>query len=357
MSQILFTIFGILVSMLGLGFLVFIHELGHFTAAKTSGIGVKEFSLGFGKKLFGFKKGETEYSLRAIPFGGFVNMVGFESDPDNRSEKSFATKPKLTKLKIFLAGVIFNLIFALIVMTGINMYGVKKLKSVIIPLKDTPAASVLMTGDEVKDINGIEVMSWDEFSAELKKNAGQPIKLTIIRNGEEKRFTIKPVKVKGEDEYGGTVEKWVIGVYPKGDTFKAPGLPAGKAFLESAKLAKIAYVSTYAFIGKLFVKKAKAEKGLGGPIMIISLLTMSVQDGFFSFFYFLAVISLILAVMNSMPIPVLDGGHVLFLGIETVVGKPLNKKFVIAVQSLFFYLLILLMLFATYLDISRLLPK
>jgi regulator of sigma E protease len=354
MSGTLFTIFGVLVSILGLGLLILVHELGHFLAAKTSGVGVTEFALGFGKKLFKFKKGETEYSLRAIPFGGLVNMVGF-ADPNDKSDKSYTSKSKITKLKIILAGVIFNLIFAIIVLTSINMYGVKKMKSEIVPLKDSPAAVMLVSGDEVTKVNDVEVLSWDELSTELKKLSGQPVNLTVLRDGEEKEFTLTPVKVKGEDEYGAVIEKWVIGVYPAGKTFIAPGLPVQKAFLESMRFVKIAYVTTYAFIGKLFVKKASAEKGLAGPITIITLLTLCVQDGFFSFFYFLAVISLMLAVMNSMPIPILDGGHALFLGIEAVVGRPLNKKVTDTIQMLFFYLLILLMLFATYLDIGRLL--
>lgn len=357
MTNILSTIIGIVIAFLGLEFLIFIHELGHFTAAKRSGVGVKEFSLGFWKKIIGFKKGETEYNLRLIPLGGYVSIVGLDSEESKESANSYLNKPKITRLKIILAGVIFNLIFAITALTIVNMHGTKQYKPVINPAKDTPAASVMMPGDEIKRINRVDVLSWNDISSEIQKADGKPITFVIIREGSWKEVVITPVKKEIEDELGGRAERWVVGIAPTGEVFLAPGQPIDKAFLGSLKLTKDCYVLTYSFIGKLFIKQAKAEKGLGGPVLIVSFMTAAAKDGFFTFFYLLAVISLMLAIMNSMPIPILDGGHAMFIGLEAVRGKPLKKTTERYIQTVFFWLLIMLMVFATYLDIGRLLGK
>jgi len=357
MTNVLFTILGVVVAFLGLSFLVLIHELGHFIAAKRAGVGVKEFSIGFGKKLWGFKKGETEYKVCAIPLGGYVNMMGLESDKSDDPNKNYNNKSKLTRLQILAAGVVFNFIFALLMLTLVNMHGVKQYKLNLNPVEGTPAMSVFQKGDEIKSVNGVEVKTWEGVTAELRKSQGQPIRFTILRNGEEKEVSITPVKVETEDEFGAKVERWAIGIAPTGEIILAQGMPLPKAFLESAKTCGNAYVLTYVFIGKIFTKKAKAEKGLGGPVLIVSLMTGAAKDGFFSFLTLLALISLCLGIMNSLPIPVLDGGHIMFLGLEAVRGKPLKKETMNIIQSLFFWLLILLMLFTVYLDIGRLLGR
>lgn len=354
MSDILITALSIFVAFLGLSILVLVHELGHFTAAKTSKVGVKEFSIGFGKKIWGFKKGETEYQIAAIPLGGYVKLVGL--DDEDQSERSYTSKSKLTRMKILAGGVVFNFLFAIIVFTLCNMHGMKQLKPTINVAKDMPASLVLKDGDEISKVNGVGVSTWLEFSEELSRSKGEPIKFVVLRNGQELEVVVKPVKMEAEDEFGGKIEKWVIGVGPTGDIIITPGLPAGKAFKKSAELSWKAYATTYKFIGKLFVKEAKAEKGLGGPVLIMTFLTGAVKDGFFSFFSFLAVVSLMLGIMNSLPIPILDGGHMMFLGVEAIRGKPLKKKTERVIQTVFFYLLILLMAFATYLDIGRLWP-
>lgn len=356
MANVLLTILGVVVAFLGLGFLVFIHELGHFIAAKRSGVGVTEFSIGFGKKLWGFKKGETEYKICAIPLGGYVNMMGLESDEGDDPKKSYTNKPKLTRLKILAAGVIFNFLFAITALTLVNIHGVKQLKPTVNIIKDKPAAQVLVNKDEILAVNGVEVKNWDEMAAELHKSNGKLINFVILRNGQVKEVQVTPVKELVEDEFGAEVEKWIIGITPAYETFLAPGMPPGKAFVESVKLSGKAYKITYMFIGKLFIKQAKASKGLGGPVLIISFMTTSAREGFFSFLQFLAVISLMLCIMNSMPIPVLDGGHMMFLGLEAIRGKPLKPETMHKIQSVFFWLLIGLMIFVTLLDINRLVP-
>lgn len=365
MVDTMFLIICIFVSILGLGVLILVHELGHFIAAKRSGVGVTEFSLGFWKKLWGFKRGETEYKISVIPIGGYVKMMGLESEECDDPNKSYANKPKLTRLKILAAGVTFNFLFAMILLTLVNMHGVRKLKPVINVTPDTPAAEVLVSGDEIRNVlisgdysnvNGVEVEDWESLTAELQKSQGRKIRLIILRNGAEKEVNITPVKREVEDEFGGKVEKWMIGIAPAGIIFTASGMSPAKAFIESIKTSGKAYKVTYTFLWRLFTKKAKAEKGLGGPVLIIAFMTAALKDGLYSFVSFLALMSLMLCIMNSMPIPVLDGGHIMFLGVEAIRGKPLSKKVMNKVQYTFFYLLITLMLFVTYLDLGKLLP-
>lgn len=355
MTGLLFTLFKVAVAFFGLGVLIFVHELGHFIAAKHSGVGVTTFSIGFGKKLWGFKRGETEYKVCIIPLGGYVKLMGLE-DKCNDPKKSFANKPKLARLRILAAGVVFNFLFAIILFTFVNMHSSERLRTTVRPGKDMPAAEVLVEGDEIIEVNGVEVFSWEEISAEIGKTDGEPVNLTIIRGKRLLEVKVRPVKQVVEDQFGAKVERWMIGIGPNGETVTVPGMGPAGAFVKSVKTSGEVYVLTYSAIGKLFTKKAKAEKTLGGPVLIMTYMTMSVSYGFLSFLHFLAFISLALAIFNSMPIPVLDGGHMMFIGIEAIRGKPLSKGMMEKIQTFFFVLLLVLMVFILYLDIMRVLP-
>ena len=346
---------GIVAIGFGIGFLVFIHELGHFLLAKRSGVGVKEFSIGFGKKLWGFRKGETEYKICAIPLGGYVNMVGLEYEPEPRDDpaKSYMNKSKFTKLKILAGGVVFNLIFAILAMTLIHMHGTKQLRPNIVPIDGLPAAEFLVKGDEILKIGDVKVTCWREVVEAIKKYHDQPIDLTILRQNKKQEITINPVERDGEDIFGKDVKEWEIGIIPTGEMFMGEGLPVTKAFTKSLYFSGQMYVLTYQALGKLIIGEAKAEKTLGGPVMIGYLMTMSLKDSFLAYFHMLAIISLVLAIMNSMPIPILDGGHIMFLGIEAIRGKALKPRTMEIIQKFFFYLLIALAVFVTFIDITR----
>lgn len=357
MANVLYVLFGLVAALLGLGVIIFVHELGHFFAAKRVGVGVKEFSIGFGKKLWGFKKGETEYSLKAIPFGGSVRMLGCESELEEGDDpsRSFMSKSKFNRLQILVAGVVFNFLFAIITLTVANIHGVPRLAPVVKPTEG-PAAHVLCTGDKIKAVNGVEVRDWEELRTELKKSDGSPITLTIVHDGFEKEVEITPVKVEVEDEFGMKVGQWIIGITLTGETFLDSMSPA-KAFAESicfsGKVCKLTGIA----VVKLFKKEAKVEKTFAGPVYIVSIMTLLAKEGFFSFLHFLGILSLILSIMNALPIPVLDGGHIMFLGIEAVRGKPLNEKVVGIIQSVFFLLLIYFMMIVTFFDVSKILGK
>jgi len=343
----------LIASFLGLGYLIFIHELGHFSLAKLFKVGVKEFAIGFGKKLWSFKRKETEYSLRAIPLGGFVNMEGLECEAED-PEKSYAKKPKYARFLILVAGVLYNFLFALLALSIVYMHGVKAFAPEIqVTDEKLPAAEYLVKGDEIISINGVEIKSWKDVSKELDKNtSGNPVQIVVIRENDIKSFEIQPVKIKTEDMLGGEIEKWVLGIAPTGKRILLDGMNPADAFIESVKFSKDMYVLTFVAIGKIFTKEAKAEKTLGGPVLIVSLMSMSVTDGFFSFLYILAIVSLALAIMNSLPIPVLDGGHIMFLGLEAI-GLPVSQKIQVMLQNIFVIALILLMIFVVFLDVQK----
>lgn len=353
MADVLYALLGLVAALLGIAFLIFIHEIGHFLAAKRVGVGVKEFAIGFGKKLWGFKKGETMYNLRAIPLGGFVKIQGYDSElePGDDPKKSFMSKPKLKRLQVLAGGVVFNFLLAILVFTVVNIHGVKKIAPVITPAG--PAAQVLVAGDKIRAVNAVEVLDWEDVKEELKKADGSPVTLTIIRGGLEKDVEIIPVKVEAEDEFGVKVEKWVIGIQPVGETFTDSMKPA-EAFFEGVNFSGKIFKLTGVGVAKLCTNKAKPSKILGGPVFIISIMALLVKEGFFTYLYFLGLVSLLLGIMNALPIPALDGGHMMFLGIEAIRGKPLNKKILERIQDIFFITLLCLLAYVTYIDIARL---
>ena len=340
-----------------LGVLIFFHEFGHFLVARLFGVGVEKFSLGFGPRLIGKKVGITDYRISAIPLGGYVKMVGEEPDAEIDPEDipfSFTHKHVAKRMLIVAAGPVFNILLAVIIFFGIFFTsGTFVLKPSVGSVKQgSPAfAAGLEKGDLITAINESAINSWDEMAEIINGSKGQKIKLAVRRGESTQKFSLAPEQVTTKNIFGEDVQRYIIGITASGETYSKE-LNLFQAFSESM-------IQTYRVTELMVVIIAKLITGdistdtLGGPIMIAQMAGDSAKAGIGSLIFFIALISVNLAIINLLPIPVLDGGHLLFFSIEAVKGRPVSIKVREIAQQIGLFLLILLMILVFYNDISR----
>ncbi len=341
-----------------LGILIFVHEFGHFLFAKLSGVKVLTFSLGFGPKIFGKKVDDTEYMIAAVPLGGYVKMLG--EDPgeevkESERELSFSSQPVYKRLSIVLAGPLFNLFFAALVFCVIFMTGIPRLKAVIGEvMDDSPAMSAgLRAGDRIVAIEEKETEFWDEITEIIYQNPGNQLDITIKRNNETIGMSIVPEKKSSTNIFGEESEVGMIGIKPEGKTETISFGPIESLLLGIERTWDITKLTFIAII-KLIQQIIPADT-IGGPVMIFQMAGEQAQAGLTNFLTFMAVISINLGVLNLLPIPILDGGHIFFMVIESIRKKPLSDNIMIAFQRVGLALIIALMFFALYNDFTRLL--
>lgn len=320
-----------------LGFLVFIHEGGHFLAARFFKIKVEEFSIGFGPKLFTKKGKETIYSIGAIPFGGYVKMLGEEERSDE--EGSFNKAKVLDRIVIVAAGAIVNIVFAVIVFFFLSIfsgYNISTTISEIMPeAKDSLAG--IEVGDKIIKIDNEKIRLKSDISNALMGNTGEAVRMIVERNGKQLEFEVKPIEYM-EDTY-------ILGIQV--------------ALVDATWKEKIYYgywetinfvESMFKTVQLLFTGNIKIDQ-MTGPIGISEIVVKS--NGIYNFIYLLCLISLSLGVTNLLPIPALDGGRIVLLIIEGIRGKALKEEIELGIQSAGFLLLILLSLYVSYKDILR----
>jgi len=437
-----------------LGVLIFVHELGHFLMAKRAGVGVLKFSLGFGPRLVGFKRGETEYLISALPLGGYVKMIG--EDPGDTSEaasdpaRSFSQKRVGTRALIILAGPLTNLILPVLLFSGIYMtVG----QDYVVPLVGRPEAGSpaaeagLVPRDRIQTVNGKPVSRWEEVELPVRLSGGAPVALTLQREGKTFDVRLTPRRTKLYDPLGQEHDGWDAGLrplIPARVTRVQPGSPARGAGLqaddlivavEGAPVAEWDELSRairarpgmptlltveragtrlevrvtperkeekdaggetreVGIIGVLrgepevqrerlnpfraviagveetittsvtlvqgiwkIVQGRISPKTIGGPVMIAQVTGEVAQRGLKNLINWTALLSINLAILNLLPIPILDGGHLLFSLIEWLRGKPVSLRKRELAQQVGFVLLVGLMVFAFYNDIFRLLGR
>lgn len=420
-----------------LGVLIFIHELGHFAVAKACGVGVEKFSLGFGPRIVGIQRGETEYRISLLPLGGYVKMVGEapgeEITPEQRA-KSFTHKPVWKKALIVAAGPAMNLVLAIALLPVIFMIGIQvptyldkpAVAGYIVPgeaadkagikkgdtvvsiegkeIKDwedlitalamspdkkitavmdrdgtkietslVPAASEvtgagtaglyppmepvigeispgypaekagIKAGDRIVSINGKAIAHWAELEDVIHKS-GENKDIVISRDGQELSFSVSP-------KYNEEAKTWLIGISRHEDSeLKRYGLveSISKGVSSGIEMTMRLFV-----VIKGLVIGEFSLKTLGGPIMIAQVAGKAAESGFADLLSLVAFLSLQLGIINLFPIPVLDGGHIVFFGLEAVKGSPLSEKFMTVAQQVGIALLIALMVLVTYNDLFR----
>ncbi|MGA7872077.1 MAG: RIP metalloprotease RseP [Candidatus Binatus sp.] len=445
-------IHSILYAALVFAVLVIVHEAGHFAMAKKVGVRVLRFSIGYPPKLFGVRRGETEYSVGATPFGGYVRMLGDEVNEEPKPEeltmylhevgldligaarergvihkgsgfdddlriiaermgdsaagavhsiigrelkpdeallinevrrqpkvndaikalaehppavlveayckRAFPTQSLGKRVLIVLAGPVANIIFAPILLTFVFMTGVPELLPVVgKTTNDLPAAKAgLRAGDRILAVDGEPMESWADFSKTVKAGDGSPITLQIARQQDagsaRSTIVIKPTRLEQKTIYGTNATTWVIGVQPRGDeTTKRYG-PLG-AMREAGETSVEMTVQMVVGIASIFTGSTPVRDALGGPIMIAQMAGKEAHQGFANLAMFMVMLSLELGIINLLPVPLLDGGHLLFFVFEGARGKPLELRYREAMLQVGLFLLVALMAFVIFNDISR----
>lgn len=369
-----------------LGILIFVHEFGHFLLAKIFNVKVEKFSLGFGPKLFGKQMGETEYLLSAFPLGGYVKMFGeggviegnSPESPSGKSEKesneddgagemveeppeltaeekarSFAHKPPLIRIAIVIAGPMFNLLFAWLIFISLNMIGVPTVTGKIGEIiANKPAARAgVQKNDIVVGINETKVTHWDEISALISKGKGKPIELKVKRGVAQLSFTMVPEPRVSKNLFGESVNGYAIGIASAGEIITESSNPIQAFVKGSAQTWKVIDL-TFMSLVKM-VQRVVPLDSVGGPIMIAKMAGETAQAGGTTFLAFMALLSVNLGVLNLLPVPVLDGGHLFFFFCELLIGRPVSTKVREYAQQVGLFLLLSLMVLAFYNDIVR----
>ncbi|MBN2208747.1 MAG: RIP metalloprotease RseP [Candidatus Coatesbacteria bacterium] len=432
----LFTIFMFLVV---LGILVFVHELGHFLAAKSIGVRVEKFSIGFWPKLFGIKRGETEYMVSLVPWGGYVKIAGQEEPEGEKPEHyELCSRGRLQRLYVYVSGPLANLAFAVVLFPLIYMLGILVPVYVDLPArvgwvqKDSPAANAGITsGDVIVEVMGTETPTWEAALTETASYPNQRISMVIDRAGQKMTVTltvaeesgygagvigveppVPPIvdrvdpgraadkaglkskdvvlSVDGEQvsdwmqlrdairgcdgqlltmrikrgeatfdvevlpQFNEELDSYVIGIAAPEHPTKTVRYSFGKAIYKGTGKLLSTIQLTLKTLRRLIMGQASV-KSLGGPIMIARVSGQFARAGTTPLIHLIAFLSIQLFILNLLPIPVLDGGHVLFLGIETATRRPVSMKFKEVSTRIGFAILIGFMLLVSYNDIVRLL--
>ncbi len=448
----------LVVSLIALGILIFIHELGHFLVAKAVGVGVERFSLGFGPRVWSFRRGETEYCLSVVPLGGYVKMVGEEAHGEEAIHpapapsgeaasdpaKSFALKPLWARTLIVFAGPGMNFVLAAVILSGISLaVGVAVPPSATVGrvLPDSPAAQAGLTlQDQVVAVNGQPIRHWGQLEEAVARSEGRPLALTVAREGRRQEIPVTPRRMPSRTPFGEPTEVWGLGAVPYLPPVVGglrPGMPAAEAGLRAGDriLALDGQpIRTWDEMAELISKRAgepialaierKGQRldvtvtpqavterdplghetkvgrigielpqtfvrtdplsaigrgiqrtvdmtvltlvsfwklvtgiipasNIGGPLQIGMAAGQAAQEGFVPYAFLVAVISINLAILNLLPVPMLDGGHLLFFAIEGAMGRALSVRKREIAQQVGLALLLLLMVFAIGNDILR----
>ncbi len=337
-----------------LGFLIFVHELGHFLACRWSGVAVEKFSIGFGPEILKWKGKSTEYVISIIPLGGFVKPKGesfSELKQGSLQKGDFLAAPKWKRLVILMAGVAMNYLFAFLLLVPVFQIGFPVLKSKIGGfVEGYPAqASGLRVGDEVTAVNGQPVSNWQEMTLAIFDNEKPSLALSVKRGSEIVDVVIEPKQDSAQDVFGDKKQVSRIGVTPSNEYD-----PVSFPFLTSVQKAFDATVTTTVLTHKAIwrlVTGRLSVKTLSGPIGIMAMAGAASEMGLVPLLQLTAMISISLAVINLLPIPALDGGHILFLLVGWVRGREVSHQTQERVTQIGFACLMALMVFVIYNDL------
>lgn len=321
------------------GLLILVHELGHYFVARLTGIKVLELAIGFGPKLIGWTKNNIDYSLRAIPLGGFCRLLG--ETPEEASEpESFPQQPLLNRAAVLLAGATMNLLLAIVVFFIIFFFivGVPNTETARIGyiVEDSPAEAVgIEAGDVVTAINSTPVTEWEDVLTLISAKPNEEIQLIIEREGTVKELAVV-TEIAPEENRG------MIGIGPEIQKYR---------FISSLQYSLERFGAVIFSIYQVVTGQAPLD--VAGPVGIVFVIGEVAQTGFVNLLLLTALISISLGIMNLLPIPALDGGRLFFLLVEAVRGKRIDPEKEGFIHFLGFALLIMLILFITYQDILR----
>lgn len=322
------------------GLLITSHELGHFITAKLANINVLEFSIGMGPKLLGFKKGETKYSLRILPIGGYVKMLG--EDGESNDPRAFCNQSPWVRLIVIVAGAFMNFVIAIVLFAIIAMNtGIIKPIISKVELGHPAYQAGLRENDKIISVNKNKVKTWEDFVVAIAEQKNKTIDISVERNNKIETIKVTPVF---DSENG----KYIIGVYPtlvKANIFTAISEGFNKTIFS---IKQMGYFLTRALKGNI------SSDDVGGPVAIVKMSGEAARYGILSLLSFAAFLSINLGVLNLIPFPALDGGWVIILLIEGITGKKIDENKIGLINLIGFTILMLFAIFITYKDILKL---
>lgn len=317
--------------------LIFVHEFGHFIVAKATGIRVNEFALGMGPLIFHYKWGETDYSLRALPIGGYCKMEG--EDEESKDASAFNNKPFWAKAFVVIAGSTMNLILAIVILSLVILSVGTPTNTIKDLAPNNPAAIAgILPGDEIIKIEDKNIKEWEDITSAIATSTGETITIVVQRSGE--RYTFETGVTIADDG------RRVIGITP--EYSKNPG----KALVLGTKSTLDMGVRMVDLIGQLFTGEV-STKSLTGPVGIVYIVGDTAKLGIFYLAQLTALISLNLAIVNMLPFPALDGGRLLFMVIRLFTGKAISDETEGKIHFVGIMLLFGLMIYITFQDVGR----
>lgn len=415
-----------------LGVIIFVHEFGHLVVAKAFGTRVETFSLGFGKRLWGFRRGETDYRVSLVPLGGYVKLAGEEAGTSTGDPREFQSKPRWQRILVFLAGPAMNILLAIVLiavvfMVGIEVPDLQQIPPVLgtVEADSSAAQAGLRPGDRIVEVNGQPVSRWQDVGFVTMTSPEKPVRMVVERGPERLPFEVVPRKVP-RYEFGDTAGMFPV-VLPRvsqvlpgspaeragfliGDEIRStdgravadsssfvgyisehPGQPvqveimragalqtltvvprdeSGKgkigvgigvyqrygplrAFVESAKYNWYVTQQTFAVLGKIVSGQLAAKSAFSGPLEIANLSGAAARAGFKNLIYLMGFISISIAILNLLPLPILDGGNILILLLESVARRDFSLVFKERINQVGFVLLMALMLMVLYFDVVK----
>ena len=351
---------------------VFVHEYGHYYFARKYGVGITDFSIGFGKEIFGVKdKNGTRWKFCIIPLGGYVKFFGdrnvfsqneqeelLKRYKENDRKKLFVVKPLYQRSLIVFGGPLANFVLAIIIFTFIYMFSGKDFTPAKISeiQENSPAfSSGLEVNDVITAINKNKIKSVLEVSTHINTSTNDIIEIEVLRNQQELSFMITPIDTMSKDNLGNKVKRKIIGIKisPLNNEFNKQKLGPTKAIYYAVGETWFVTKTTLKFVGSMFQGKGDSSQ-LGGPIRIAKITGQVAQFGVIAFLSIMAYISISLGLINLFPIPLLDGGHLMFYAFEKILGKPLSQKTQEGFFRIGLILLFSLMFFTTFNDLKDL---
>jgi len=352
---------------------VFIHEYGHYYFAKKYGVGITDFSIGFGREIFGWNdKSGTRWKICWIPLGGYVKFFGdrnvfsqseqeaiINQYSEEDRKKLFILKPLYQRSIIVAAGPFANFLLAIIIFTMINLFVGKDMTPAVIDevQKDSPAfLAGMKPNDRIISIDNNKVKSILEVSTFINTSTSETIEFTVLRSDQEISLFVKPKLVDGKDAFDNNIKKRIIGIKlspPLNNKFNKEQLGPSKAVYYSVKEVWFVTTTSLKYLGQM-IKGSADSSQLGGPIRIAKITGQVAEHGIIPFLSIMAYISISLGLINLFPIPMLDGGHLMFYFFEKILGKPLSQKTQEGFFRIGLFLLFSLMFFVTFNDLKDL---
>lgn len=318
--------------------LIFVHEFGHFIAAKACGVKVNEFAIGMGPAFFKRQKGETQYSLRIFPIGGFCAMEG--EDEDSEDERAFNNKPAWQRACVLAAGPLMNVVTAMLLLIIIATWSGQPTTTVNQVLDDSPAYEAgIQAGDTIVSVDGKEIKEWNDLLTAVGQTSADTVSMEILRDG-------KTMTIESRVEYDKEAQRNKVGIAP------AVTHNVIKGTVNGVKNTGSMTVMMYDILKKLVTGEVSVKE-LSGPVGIVYAVNDSAKAGVIYVIYLSALLSLNLAVMNLLPLPALDGGRLLFLVIRKITGRHMTDEMEGKIHFVGIMLLLLLMVYVTWNDIVR----